>query len=204
VTKQKTYKIFFLVNSMNLGDLIRSGYRTGRVNFPGVDIEVEMPNNKYFKDDGFVDNMERHRKKLCDILNTEYIESDKPSNGRVAGTCSTFTLTSPEHRECAISSIYYLKLKEPLVSFVRGHEAVHAMMSLGAGNYFVEELQRYGLKIDPFKELNSEEQLADIGGILSLRKKNIMDKGSFDILNRVYRDDKLFDRYVRSVLQIMS
>lgn len=74
-------------------------------------------------------------------------------------------------------SLVFFKAGDPLFNrFNYGHEATHAVIHLGLEGFFMDMLKEEGFALDPFSRYDDEEQIAHVGGLVSLYKGNFHNK----------------------------
>ena len=143
------------------------GYKTGEVYFPGLDITVELAEDRFFRNAGLVDDINSFLFEIGSKFGYEHFSSRLLDP---AGECWTI-----EEEGIVISIIYVNKdLDASEIVETYGHESVHALIGLGYEKAFLDLAEDYGLRRDlviPW----IEEVKADLGGLIALdkRRRNI-------------------------------
>ena len=144
----------------------RWGFKTGKVILPGLELIVQLHQNKYFRNDGVVMDMDKH---TDDALR----ELGASSHDYKRGTDAFgrhIALSSVGNRA---SLIFIQDSQNPEVNiFSYGHESTHAVIHLGLESYFLKKIRRMGFTLDPFKRYHDEESIAHVGGLVSVYQIN--------------------------------
>jgi hypothetical protein len=141
------------------------GFETGRVLLPGLDLVVRLNEDKYFRNDGAVADVERHANGVWEELGISghYCTSEVRHFGK------HFPCTSGNDK----ASLIFIEDGDPITNrFYYGHESTHAVIHLGLESCFMIMLEKIGFALDPFKKYDNEESIADVGGIVSVYKTN--------------------------------
>lgn len=159
------------------------GLKTGEVMLPGIELLVELSSNEFFKNCGAVNDIDSYTEKLVKIFNVKNynVKNGKIKEGRHLG------LFAGEERE----SLIYVKKSnfEPAELFCYGHESVHSIIFFGLEEYFLNMLRKMEFLLNPFEKYTDQESIANIGGWVSLYKKNLHNKVRRDpVLSPVFDD----------------
>jgi hypothetical protein len=146
-------------------DFSRYGFKTGKVILPGINLEVTLPKNNYFRNDGIVANIEEHTDKIFREIYPDF-KYDRPP-ALAAGKCLSW-----REEEYKLSVIYLLDNKPETIMFNYGHESVHAIQNLGIEDQFVEMLKQEGFTLNPFTYYSNRELQAHVGGIMAFYRNN--------------------------------
>ncbi len=145
----------------------KNTFYSSKVTFPGLDINVFLPSNRYLRYDGVVDDINAHTKLvLSQFGRQDYhnVTSNKDWGRHIA---LSLTLTDIPVK----ASVIFSRAQSPARSlFNLGHESVHALIHLDQEKYFLDELRRQGFFFNPFERYSDEENIADVGGLLALYK----------------------------------
>jgi len=136
--------------------LEKSGYKNGLTHFPGIDMLLNVPKNRYFRNDGMVPNIEEHAK-LFMVGDYSMSKPETPS-----GLCISYTLDKYK-----VSTIFVNNLGKYSSLLLQGHESVHAIRDLGIEDQFLEKLNREGLYLRSFSEYKDEEVIASLGSLIA-------------------------------------
>ncbi len=139
------------------------GFETGKVLLPGLNLIVKLNRNRYFRNDGIVENMDEHLddvKRELGISNFDYTRG-VPSMGRHIKL---------SYGSDKISIIFIKDQSSETNRFNYGHESTHAIIYLGLEDYFMDMLRKEGFTLNPFKRYNNEDDIANVGGLVSVYK----------------------------------
>jgi len=154
------------------------------VRMKALGITVPLGKNKFYSDDGHVDDLKKHN----EILIKKYKGNSIPT-GDAFGQCylakENLNLYFNNRKIFSINlrnyvHIYYSKFQDdPTDIFIRSHEETHALEKLGKLKYlFLDMLKNsdIGSVIDSILFLikNEEEELADFGAVYALRKRGLI------------------------------
>jgi len=142
--------------------LKKDGYNTGLTYFPGIDMLLFLPKERFFRNDDLVENIEEHVKHLDNYFKNKNKSDKDYSNAtgtsyhcnRIDGTMKVSVICIKD------SGMYTNKLNY-------GHESMHAIRNLGIENQFIEKLEKEGLSLKPFSEYKDEEVIAKLGSIVA-------------------------------------
>ena len=155
------------------------GYSTENILIPGLNIQVMLGKNRYFRNDGVVADLHEHTDRIFEELNA--INPHKRDNEEHYGRTVKLDL---EVRKISVkaSIIFILEQQSlPDAIFNTGHESVHALIHLGKEQYLIESLENLGFFFDPFQVYDDEESVANVGGFLSLYRANPLTFEQFHI-----------------------
>lgn len=176
-------------------DWAAHGFQTGRVVLPGLEIEVDLAPNQWFRYDGFRLNLNSHRKQL----EREFkIQIPKISGGLLSSILRgyipggfTYDLKTNGSNPSQGNIVIGRNLVIPLPAlnlFLIGHESTHALINYGQKNLLLDALKQEGFGLDPFENYVDQEEICDVGGILALYRKRMESKTPH---NRQYLLDDL-------------
>jgi len=169
-------------------DFLKFGFQTGKVILPGIDLEVTLPSNRFFRNDGIVDNLREHTDKIYRDMGISLDHAHNLDSGYAA---SNHLLDNSGN----IASVIYIQDFSKYDNlFNYGHESTHAAHILGLEKQFCGMLKHEGFSLDPFIRFKDREVIADIGGVIALYKKfgeEIFDYKLFDS-KLIYLQRELF------------
>ncbi len=140
------------------------GFETGKIIMPGLEIEVELKPNQYFRNDGVVGDLVIYTARVVKELNAV---NPPPQWKLKKGEGINISRTNSSDQ----LSVIAVKKKNPVYClFNQGHESTHALRYFGLEHHLHEALEEKGFKPDFCKEYKDEEAIANIGGILALYK----------------------------------
>jgi len=148
-------------------DFEKHGFKTGKVVLPGIDLQVTLPKNHYFRNDKIVENIESHTTKILEDMNISS-KFDKDYGLRF-GRCLTIT-----EYDAIASTVCILNVSPAANLCNYGHESTHAIMHLGLENQFVDMLRYEGFSLNPFNRYDDEESIANVGGLIALYRNYII------------------------------
>jgi hypothetical protein len=172
-------------------DLRKLGFKTGRVVMPGLGLETRLEHGNYFRNDGVVDNFERHYTTLSRELNCPGIENLCCPGNRdsdLAGTTIQIGSGNKALKGDERAAVIFLKNNGyPENIFFMGHESVHALIYFGKQKELTRYINSQGFNIDPFKVFHHEDEdhIADIGGLVSLHRRGRDDYGKIRVAHFV-------------------
>jgi hypothetical protein len=140
-------------------------------NLDDIGIEVPLKPNEFYYNDGCVESVEEHRKKVCSLYGANYHGLEK--EGRVVGLCQVIKKwNSPKHRLEKHIRIYYENFGNDDFIFYTGvHEQVHALDFLGRMDLLAKKIEEeFGIKIN-FSQIENREVKAHIGAIYFFLKE---------------------------------
>lgn len=155
-------------------DLRKLGFKTGKVVLPGLGLETRLEPGQYFRNDGVVDNFNRHYAELArelgcpEIRYLPYRQNNKDVD--IKGTTIQLDGKARPGNE-RVAVIFLRDNGHPYNIFYNGHEAVHAIILFGKQKEFTDYVMSQGFNLDPFKVFDEEEHVADIGGLVSLHRR---------------------------------
>ncbi len=148
-------------------------FKTGRITFPGLSIRATLKPNQYFLNEGPVEDVQKNYEGWAEIFKLESDRSYDTEN--LLGEFLSWELISGHQ----LTIMYYLEEQEHTTNTI-GHESTHALIGLGLGYKLTKELEKEGFDFDPFEFFDDEEDIADVGGILAVYKK---EKNNFKDFN---------------------
>ncbi len=137
-------------------------------NLEALGIEIELPPNAVYHDDGVVDNMWAHSVNLmgcCCSCALSPLEFERGVGLPVLGRVQLIHVANVRHYH-----LFYLKRVSALTALLKGHEETHFMKSVDRLNtrnltHLSEVLQReHGLVVN-LNDIYDKEVAASIGGI---------------------------------------
>jgi len=158
------------------------GFKTGNIVLPGIEFPVYLPEDFYFRDDGVVDNIYQHNKKVRQELESDgFILSDDPPIGREDIPFGKTTFAHRRNgffkRNIQVGALMFVKRQSPEQDrFCIGHESMHIVDWLIQCGFslekpFLEMMKGMGFSLNPFtRNYNEEESLAHVGGLISAYK----------------------------------
>jgi len=153
------------------------------VTFNALDIVLSAPHNINYRDDGYVEDVDKHMKELDSKYGTTKFdfsifglpsqkESIENEGGIIAGACQSYGVQGEDGQDNK-HNICYLKISEPDTDIsLRAHEEVHAIERMGLLEKLAEHIKNDDGVIIDFSSLPHEVK-QDIGSIYALRKKGI-------------------------------
>ena len=141
-------------------DFREYGFQTGKVLLPGLDLEVKLGPNQFFRNDGFVEDIVEHTN---EIYREFKCPNDAPEKPSLFGRC--LSISNPRYK---FAIVFAKSRDEPNDQFVWAHESTHAAMRLGFKKEFLTLLKVRGFNLNPFKKYCDEEAIANVGGLLGL------------------------------------
>ncbi|MFH1248670.1 MAG: hypothetical protein V1660_00785 [archaeon] len=149
-------------------------------------INVELLPSMEFKDDGFVDDIEEHTKKLDAYY--EVPPRKLPEELRrmeILGRCMTFVKNHSVH-----SHIYYINTDMPPLNIeVRAHEETHALDNMGRLDLLEKKILTEFNTLVHLHRIPDPEVRAEMGAIYALKRYDFDPK----IINQYHKKDKDFD-----------
>jgi hypothetical protein len=139
--------------------LEKNGYKTGLIHFPGIEMLLELPKNRYFRNDGIVPDLQSHANKFT---GGKYVASSSEKEINAKGLCITYDIL-----DYKFSTIFIVDSGRYQNMCIYGHESVHAIEKLNLEDQFSAKLGREGLVIKPFAEYKDVETIANLGLILA-------------------------------------
>jgi hypothetical protein len=157
---------------MNLKKL---GFKTGEIVLPGLGLETRLEPSHYFRDDGIVESLRKHFRKISEEFECPAIEEKCTSNNSLfslGGESLQLESTSKKIAGFEKAAILFIKDHGYIENiFVKGHESTHALIFFGKQKEFTNYVHSQGFRLDPFKVFDHEEHIADIGGLVSLHRR---------------------------------
>lgn len=159
---------------MNTVDYLKlEGWQTGNVLFPGLEMIVNLPSNKFLWNYGTVDDIGKHvslfAKEIGSTMN--YNKQGAILNNKCEGKCLRVRLKNGGFH--ATGAVIFVRSNENKyeLTFVYGHESTHALLFLNQEKYLLKALRKSGFNFDPFKKYDGDaESIANIGGWLALER----------------------------------
>ena len=165
-------------------------YQSGTAKLPGLLIDVELPELSFFRNDGIVENLEKHTEKVLAELHTgdnakTVIESgDGPYGILKLGKHIGRVAELIEGRKIKFSVIYGADNGYPYNTLTLAHESTHAAIFLDNRTgimkiQLLHDLYSHGFDINPFEKYRSntaagkkaaEEDICDLFGIFAAYK----------------------------------
>lgn len=143
--------------------LIKLGYQTGEIILPGLELRINLPPNRYFKNGGLVtDLVEDVFEESQSVDLYKFTILDKKS-GRLGTHLNIFD----EKTDLKASYIAMIDYAEDLSKFILAHESTHAIVHLNLEKDFLNYLHEKGFKVNPFKDFQDEEEIALIGSLVA-------------------------------------
>jgi len=95
-----------------------------------------------------------------------------------------------------IGSAIFVKdgLERHIIDFNFGHESIHAIRYLGLESQFLEFLRKKGFALNPFETFRDEEQIAHVGGLISLHNRLVIwfySHPDFDSVKKALMDSRI-------------
>ena len=160
------------------------GYQTGEVILPGLDRTIQLSSGHYFRNDGAVNDLEKHTEEVHKQFGFSY-NPVRPLDayGR--------TVAITRNKKEKISTLFVKDINDKINLFNLGHEATHVLLFFGMGNKLREALLEEKFLFNPFA-YDDEEKIAHVGGMLGLYKKY----GSLDFYSET---DALFNLVINDL-----
>ena len=160
------FELFYFMDFRTLG------FQTGKVVLPGLELEVELGPNQFFRNDGVVDNLAEHDRQIVRELGLiTFLEKDSIyASSNFKGTHWPIAIG------LAKGSLIYVTDVGEAIPFCFGHESTHAICHLNLKDPFLKLLSSEGFSLNPFEKYSDPEDIADIGGCLAfeLRRRDYM------------------------------
>jgi hypothetical protein len=150
------------------------GFKTGDVWLPGLDLTISLDSDRFLRNDGFVEDVIAHANQVYREMGLDtdfHNEEEIFASGRHLG----FDVQIQGHHGKA-SVIFVGNMGDVYTVFCLGHESTHALQFLGAEKYLVDDLKTHGFSMNPFARYTDREDIANVGGCLSLYKADILDR----------------------------
>jgi len=121
-----------------------------------------LSRDRFFKDDGIVENIEEHVRYLdAYFINKNKFDKDYSKATGTSYHCNRTDGTLKVSTICIKDlGLYTNKLNY-------GHESMHAIRNLGIETQFIAKLCEEGLSLKPFSEYKDEEIIAKLGFIVA-------------------------------------
>ncbi len=134
-------------------------FDSGQVCFAGLELTTILPKRRYFKNVGVFEDIEQKAREIVASL-----EQQTPTDlsGRANGLCLTFNLG-----EFRYACTLVRRTNPDNELFNQGHESVHALEWLGLSGTWANVLLERGYNFDPYNLGLSEEDRANLGGIVA-------------------------------------
>jgi|GEM_PF-2871244 len=147
------------------------GFSSWKAVLPGLNLEVALPLNTYFRDDGIVRDLEEHDKK---VLSEVGIERLKGVSSSLYGRHRGFKLEK-DGEERKYSVVFVKDNGNTRNILAQGHESAHAAMflqnAMGLEFQIVGDINNYGFRINPFKKYSGVEDICDSVGLFAVYKQ---------------------------------
>lgn len=171
--------------------LERFSYQTGEIIFPGIEMPARLSKGHYFRNYGIVPDLRQKSIQITQEIGIGINQDDllEERYHNVAAQHIGF------NKEGEIGSAICVRegLEKDLTAFNFGHESVHAIIYLGLQNQFVEFLRKEGFGLNPFETFSNEEDIANVGGLLSWHKRLVLwfySHPSVDPIKKVLTDSR--------------
>ncbi|MDP3882365.1 MAG: hypothetical protein Q8Q31_05805 [Nanoarchaeota archaeon] len=152
--------------------LERYGFQSGDIILPGIEMPVRLGKGFYFRNYGIVPDLRGKTLQIAQELNMAPPTIDLRQEAYYGASARHLGIIKRGDRGSAVF------VKEGLdmgtVIFDYGHESVHAVRNLGLEDQFAGFLRKEGFTLNPFETYSSEEQIAHVGGVLSLHKAGML------------------------------
>jgi len=156
-------------------DLRKLGFKTGKVVLPGLGLETRLEPGQYFRNDGVVEDFEKHYGRLSRELKCpgiEYLRYSHNSKMDLAGATIQLDRGNEALTGGERAAVVFLNDNGyPGNIFYKGHESTHALIFFGKQKEFAHYVRSQGFNLDPFKVFDEEEHIADIGGLVSMHRR---------------------------------
>ncbi|MDD3175556.1 MAG: hypothetical protein PHU51_03695 [Candidatus Nanoarchaeia archaeon] len=141
------------------------GFKTGDLILPGLNMEVNLPSNRFFKNLGEVSEINVSSITLLKPLNCQYsLTEDKGLNGKHLGIGDYIN----QKEVLKASLIMYLSSNPTLTKFLQAHESMHAIRFLGLEEPFMRFAYMQNFHLNPFEKYSSEEDIANYAGLMAV------------------------------------
>lgn len=151
--------------------LEKYGFQSGWITLPGIEMRTRLESGFYFKNYGVVPNL---REKTIQIAQELNIGCDINLLREDSYETSAKHISLSKSGDIGSAIFFKDGLDVGTNTFNYGHESVHALINLGLNDRFVEFLREEGFMLNPFETYSNEEQIAHVGGVLSLHKAGIL------------------------------
>jgi len=141
------------------------GFKTGDLILPGLNMGVNLPSNRFFKNLGEVKKINISSITLLKPLNCEYtLTEDKGLNGKHLGIADYIN----QKEVLKASLIMYLSSNPTRTKFLQAHESMHAIRFLGLEEPFMRFAYVQNFHLNPFEKYSSEEDMANYAGLMAV------------------------------------
>jgi len=131
---------------------------------------------EYYHDDGYVDSIEDHFFMLVEKYGQEHQVSRDKIRKTLGGYLHYEGMFFSHHH------IYYKRVNEPDIFFIRGHEETHFLERIWKLNLLEDKLKPFTNRTIDFGEVIDSESRCNIGGVYALIKNNVPIKEVFEII----------------------
>lgn len=193
------------------------GFEKYRVRLPGLLLEVDLPPNTFFRNDGVVDSIDGHTAKIRKEFGIKgKIERSMGPNDVPYGRTYSFPLVDGDGKVLEKASIIYIINNGNTINTLNlGHESTHAAIFLDEDKMIqkqlMNDLYKKGFDINPFEKYTNEEDICNLFGVFSVYKlKERKGKGMEEvekIAKRSLYDYKgtrqIHENYARAARELM-
>jgi hypothetical protein len=157
-----------------------NGFKTGKIKLPGILLDVELPPNTYFRNDGVREDFGQHyidvQKELYFNQVNETVDQSA-EKGLFISAYGKHLGTKIDHE--GIETKFSVVFVRPDISIMNtqrlGHEATHAAIFLddktnNLKKTMLADLENNGFRLNPFEKYSNEEDVCDCFGMLGVYK----------------------------------
>lgn len=170
---------------------IENKFKAGKIILPGINVEVNLRDNQFYRNDGLVKDIDTHGKDALGELEKLGSKTKYNNNHTKGGHCMIYNDNKGD--QYVIMAVK--EINNIINIFNTGHESTHAICALGQKEKLTEALKRKGFKINPFKKYKCKEEQAHLGGLFALY---LQDEDVEGLMTSDYKLNKVRDDFLSS------